>query len=340
MATIKEVASRCGVSIATVSNVLNGKGRASEEMRRKILDTAQKMEYVPNMMAKNLKQRHTKMIGIITEDLTVFNTAYIVDGINEYLDEHGYTFLLGNLRLYQKYDNWFYHNEEYHAQVEEAFRLMQGKQVNGVIYIGAHCREIRSIPQEYGVPIVMAYGYSVNSKIPSVVYDDEHAAYVATEVLIRAGHREIGVLAGELSSGHTMKRQRGYQQALYDHEILYNPNLIYYCDWERQKGYEACKILHESGVRAFFSMSDVMAAGVYDYTFERGLVVGKDIALVGFDNREISRAFKPGLATMEVPLSEIGKKAAEVLVSELEGEKEENQEIYELQCRFIERKSV
>lgn len=340
MATIKEVAKKCGVSIATVSNVLNDKGRVSEEIKKKILETAKEMEYVPNMMAKNLKQRHTRMIGIITEDLTVFNSADIVDGINEYLDEKGYTFLLGNLRLYKKYDNSFYHNEEYHLQVEEEFRLMQGKQVDGIIYIGAHCREMRSIPKECGVPVVLAYGFSVNPGVPCVVYDDEHAAYTATEMLIQKGHRYIGVIAGELNSGHTIKRQLGYQRALYDNGILYNPNLIYYCDWDREKGASACGELLEKGVTAIFSMSDVMAAGVYDYAYDHGLDVGEDIALVGFDNREISRAFSPELATMEIPLSQIGRKAAEILVGELEGELEQNQAVYELECRLIERKSA
>ena len=104
MANIKEVAEACEVSIATVSNIFNGKGRVSEETKERIIRIAKEMNYVPNIMAKNLKQRRSNVIGIITEDLTVFNSVGIVDGIHEFLEEQGYSFLLGNLRLYKKYN--------------------------------------------------------------------------------------------------------------------------------------------------------------------------------------------------------------------------------------------
>lgn len=89
MATIKEIAKECNVSIATVSNILNNKGKVGEETRRMVLEKIEKMNYVPNVAAKNLKQRTSRTIGIITEDLTVFNTPEIVDGIDEYLEGRG-----------------------------------------------------------------------------------------------------------------------------------------------------------------------------------------------------------------------------------------------------------
>lgn len=339
MATIKEVAKVCEASIATVSNVLNGKGRVSEETRQRILNTAREMGYVPNMMAKNLKQRHTRMIGIITEDLTVFNCADIVDGIHERLEEKDYTYLLGNLRLYKKYDNAFYHHEGYHAQVEEEFRIMQSKQVAGVIYVGAHCREMKSIPTGYNVPIVVAYGISVNKEIPSVIYDDEQAAFDATEQLIKEGYKKIGLIAGELESHHTIDRQRGYQRALFNHGILCNPALVQNGDWSREKGHEACRELMKQGADAIFSMSDVMAAGVYDYMNEKGLRVGRDIGLIGFDNREISKAFNPELSTMAVPLSQIGRESADILIRMIEDESFIPESVYKISCQLVSRNS-
>ncbi|MFT3984738.1 MAG: LacI family DNA-binding transcriptional regulator [Lachnospiraceae bacterium] len=339
MATIKEVAKACNVSIATVSNILNGKGRVGEETRQRILNTAKEMGYVPNMMAKNLKQRNTRMIGIITEDLTVFNCADIVDGIHEYLEQKGYTFLLGNLRLYKKYDNAFYHHERYHAEVEEEFRIMQSKQVAGVIYVGAHCREMKIIPGDYGVPIVVAYGFSTKKNTPSVIYDDEQAAYEAANELIRKGYRKIGLIAGESESRHTIDRQRGYQKALFENQILYNPELVQNGDWSRELGYQACEKLMKQGVDAIFSMSDVMAAGVYDYANEKGLCVGRDIGLIGFDNREISTAFNPELSTMALPLNEIGLKAADLLIRQIEEEDFCPEQVYKIECSLLKRQS-
>ncbi len=340
MATIKEVAKECGVSIATVSNILNHKGRVSEETRQSVLNAAKELGYVPNMLAKNLKQRKKKTIGIITEDLTVFNSAGIVDGIDERLEERGYTFLLSNLRLYKKYDNAFYHHEAYHEQVEAAFKIMLSKQVDGVIYVGAHCREMKSIPGEYEVPIVVAYGFAVNKSIPSVVYDDEQAAYDATMEFIKKKYQNIAVIAGEVGSMHTIERLRGYQRALFDNHILCNPELIRYGDWTRMGGYQACEALLQKKVDAVFAMNDVMAAGIYDYMNEKGLLVGKDLAVIGFDNREFSTVFNPELSTVAIPLSEIGRQSANIMVELLENESYEPQHVYKIECELIKRKSL
>ena len=323
MATIKEVARECGVSIATVSNILNGKGRVGNETKERILKTAEEMGYVPNMAARNLRQRNTRTIGVITEDLTVFNCVEIVDGINEYLEEMEYAFLLGNLRLFKKYDNEFYHHEQYQQQVKGEFMLMQSKKVDGIIYVGAHCREIYSIPSEISVPLVVAYGFAGNRNIPSVIFDDERGAYEATCELIRNGHRKIGVICGEKESLHTAGRILGYQKALFDHEILYNPSLSVEGNWSRTQGYTGCGKLLSQGVTAIFAMSDVMAAGVYDYANVHELEIGKDLALIGFDDRQISMAFRPALTTMALPLHTIGTKSAEVLIHMIEnGEKD------------------
>ena len=341
MATIKEVAKECGVSIATVSNILNGKGRVGEETKERILKTAKEMGYVPNMMAKNLKQRSSRTIGIITEDLTVFNCVEIVDGINEYLEEKDYTFLLGNLRLYKKYDNAFYHHEDYKKQVEEEFLIMQSKQVEGIIYIGAHCRELKSIPKGLQCPLVVAYGFAGDKEIPSVVFDDEQAAYEATLELIREGHNRIGVISGDKDSLHTFSRMVGHQKAIYENKILYNPALNVTGNWLRSMGYEACGQLLKEDVTAIFAMSDGMALGVYDYANDHGVEIGKDIALIGIDDRQFSTAFKPALTTMALPLHEIGKKAAEIVVEQVEGTLEgEPVYPYKIRCRLKRRQSV
>lgn len=343
MVTIKQLAKECDVSIATVSNVLNGTGRVSESTAKRILDTAKKSGYVPNMVAKNLKQKENKIIGIITEDLTVFNCAEIVDGINEFLDEKGYTFLLGNLRLFQKYTNRFYHHENYREEVEEEFYMMRAKQVEGIIYVGAHNREIHSIPEDLGIPVVMAYSSAIERGVPSVIMDDEQGAYDATRKLILLGHKEIGIVMGENSSINTKNRYQGYQRALYEHGILCNPSLVMEGDWGSDSGYEAGKKLLQKGVQAIFAMNDIMAAGVYDRAGELGLEIGKDLDLVGFDNREICTAFRPALTTMALPLHSIGRKSAEILVNQLNkniSRGKENQLLYKMQCNLVERKST
>lgn len=341
MATIKEIAKACNVSIATVSNVLNDTKKVSEPLKLLILETARSMEYVPNYMAKNLKQKETRVIGIIAEDLTVFNCPEIVDGIHTYLEEVNYSFLLGNLRLYKKYGNKFYSTEEYKQQVENEFRIMQAKQVDGIIYIGAHSRKLNCIPVELALPVVVAYGISNNNKIPSVIFNDEKAAFEATSLLIGEGHSVIGLITGDENSIHTKERLLGYQSALFKNKILYNPELVYQGNWERVTGYDGARKLVGETVTAIFSMNDIMAGGVYDYACEKGLRIGSDLSLIGFDNRELGEAFYPALSTMALPLHEIGRKAAQSIINILRGNAvSENEMLIRIDCRSIERKSI
>ncbi len=341
MATIKEIAKACGVSISTVSNVLNNKSNVGEDTRKKILDTAKEMSYIPNYMAKNLKLKTTKTIGIITEDLTVFNCAEIVDGIHEFFDEHGYTFLLGNLRLYKKYDNEFYHKDVYKKQVDTELNKMKAKQVDGIIYIGAHCRKINYIPQGFPIPLVLAYSFCSNPDIPSVIFDDEEAAYQATSALIKNGNRKIGVIAGELSSLHTKERINGYKRALGDAGIPFRRNLIQEGNWNKAQSICACKTLMDEAVTAIFAMNDIMAGGVYEFTAREELKVGTDLDLIGFDNREVAQAYNPTLTTMKLPLNRIGRKAAEIMINILENGKESIQkDLYKINCELIIRDSL
>lgn len=341
MATIKEIARESGVSIATVSNIIHGKPGASDETRKRVMDIIKKLDYTPNVIAQNLKQKNTKTIGIITEDLTVFNTANIVDGINEYCDEHGYQFVLGNLRLYKKYNKNFYNSDKYYKRVNEEFKLMLSKQVEGIIYIACHCRELKCIPEKFPIPITIAYSFVKSEKMSSIIFNDEEAAYEATCRLIKNGNKKVGVICGLQESLHTQERLRGYQRALYDNNILFNPNFLYYGDWEREAGYEAAKILIEQDVTAIFSMNDVMAGGVYDYLNDKSISIGKNISIIGFDNREISQAYNPKLATMALPLYEIGRKSAEVLIKAvIENSEKIKSKSYKIKCKFINGKSL
>lgn len=346
MATIKEIAKACNVSIATVSNILNGKENAGPKTRKIVLNMADELGYVPNYMAKNLKQHRTKLIGIITEDLTVFNCPEIVDGIHDYLEAAGYNFVLGNLRLYKKYNNDFIASEEYRSQVENEFRIMEAKQIEGIIYVCAHSRVVHFIPEKAAVPVVLAYGKSDNPNYPAVVYNDEQGAYDAVSELIKRGRKSIGVITGEEKSSHTRQRMTGYQRALFEHKILFDPGMIYHGNWERESGYSGAEYLTGRGTDAIFSMNDMMAAGIYDYAAEKQIKIGEDLSLIGFDNREICEVFRPGLTTMVLPLGEIGRKSAEIAleaIREKKNIKEDMKDIgrlYEINCRIIRRSSI
>ena len=248
MATIKEIAKKCGVSIATVSNILNGKPGASEATRELVLKTAEKMEYIPSYVAKSLKTRNTRNIGVIAEDMTIFSIPDIIDGITEYCEKVDYKIFLTNLRLFKKYNDRYYHRDDYYSMVKQEIKKFVAMQTEGIIYVTAHERVMHCIPENLSIPAVMAYGYTESKKIPSVVVNDQNGAYELTGYLIEKGHRKIGVISGKPDSIHAQDRLLGYQKALRDNQLIYDPELVCYGDWTRESGYQCVEKLLEQNV--------------------------------------------------------------------------------------------
>ncbi|MCL2270365.1 MAG: LacI family DNA-binding transcriptional regulator [Treponema sp.] len=344
MVTIKEIARLTGVSTATVSNVLNGKsGAASEAKAREITETARNLHYMPNTLARNLQQKKTNTIGIIAEDLTVFNTPEIVDGIDACCEENGYEIILANMRLFKRYSNDFTDTPKHHELLDSMMRNMIAKRVEGIVYVGYHCREIAYLPSRaqpwVQLPFVYAYCYPKEEVYPSVLFDDERAAMDVTRLLIDKGHRRIGVICGPASSYHTRARLKGYEAAMAERGITADPGLIVYGDWERPSGCRLAAILLDKKVSAIFSFNDLMACGVYEQAAERGLRIGGDISLFGFDNRDISQGYIPELSTVQPPLNEIGRRAAGIILNQIKSDSTGKSRIY-LPCTILERHSV
>ena len=340
MITIKEIARLTGVSIATVSNVLNGKsGAAGEAKAEEIITLARALQYMPNILARNLKQQKTNTIGIITEDLTVFNTPEIVDGIDAYCEENGYEIILGNMRLFKRYNNDFTDTPKHHALLDSMMRNMLAKQVEGIVYVGYHCRKIAYLPSRIQIPFVYAYCYPNKNIYPSVIFDDAKAARDVTSLLISKGHRRIGIICGPVNSYHTKARLKGYKTAMAKHGIKINTNLIVYGDWERISGYRLAALLLDKKVSAIFSFNDMMACGVYEQAAERGLRIGKDISLFGFDNRSISQGYVPALSTVQPPLNEIGRRCVELILDQIKYSRKNTKQI-SLPCTILERLSA
>lgn len=339
MATIREISEKTNLSIATVSKVLNGKPGVHPQTRQVVLDAAKELNYRPNLNARFLKSGSARTIGIITEDLTVFNSPEIVDGIAATCEEAGYHYILGNLRFFKRYGNGPKDSRQCQEMTRSAVNDMLSKQVDGIIYIGCHSHVIVSLTEHSAPNMVFAYCISDDTSIPSVIYDDEKAAYDATMLLLRRGSGSIGMITGPADSSHAVNRTRGYQKALFESGIPYNPSLTLAGNWERDSGYRLGKQLIGAGVTSIFAQNDVMAIGVLDYCNTHRLQVGKDIRLIGFDNREISSICYPQLSTVSLPLFEIGQTAAEEMLRILSGVPPEQNKIL-LDCSIIERAST
>ncbi len=343
MITVKEIARICGVSPSTVSNILNGKTNMSEETRQKVLGTIKEIGYQPNFFAQSMRKHNSRVISIITEDLNQFGTGSIVEAVMAYCEDHDYRTILMNLRLYDKWsDTWFDDEQKVKAVLDPVVQESLSIRVDGLIYVAGHCRLINSLSPDLPVPAVFAYGLSGHKKYPSVIIDDEKGGYDITKYIISKGHRKIGLIGGTAENLHTKSRLLGYQKALFEENILYNPFWVRYGEWTRTSGYREAGYLVKEGVTALFCMNDNMAAGAYDYLYENRLEVGKDVSIAGYDDREMAGYLRPGLTTNRIELREIGERAAEILIALLEEETAEKKDygIVRIPCRLTERGSV
>ena len=341
MVTLKEIAKECRVSPATVSNILNGKPKVSEETRQRVLDTVEKRGYRPNYIAQGLRNQKTKTIGIIAEDIAQFTTPERVDGIMSRCEEKGYRAVVKNLRLYARWsDSWYDNESSYHSILDPTLKELESIRVDGIIYIAGHARVIHCFSEDFKTPAVMAYAFTDNRRVPSVAIDDKKSACEMIHYLISRGHRKIGVIGGRENNIHTQQRLQGYQKALFENRILFNPSWVRYADWEKEGAYQEARELLKEDVTAVFCMADRMAGGVYRCLDEIGLRAGRDIAVAGFDNHDIAEYFVPALTTMALPIREIGNVSAYYLLKQMEEAQEEIPEKILIPCTFTERESV
>ncbi|MDF2905643.1 MAG: transcriptional regulator [Herbinix sp.] len=343
MVTLKEIARMCGVSTSTISNILNGKPKVSEETRQRVLEVVKQTGYQPNYFAQGMRKQKTRIIGIIVEDLNEFSTTPIVEAIMAYCDDNNYRTILLNMRLYDKWqDTWYDDENKLQSVLQPSIRELLSIKVDGVMYIAGHCRVVNCFPDNFDIPAIVVYAISKSPRFASIVLDDEKGGYDMTRYLISMGHRKIGLIAGAEDNLHTQKRVLGYQRALFEEQILFNPDWIRYGNWKRKSGYDGAKKLVEEDVTAIFCMNDTMAAGAYDYFFESDIKVGQDISVVGYDNKEISEYLRPNLTTNDLGLREIGRESVDIILNMIESEDSEDEypEIVRMPCTIVERESV
>lgn len=332
MVTLKEIAQKCNVSIATVSNILNGKSNVSKRTKERVLKIIEETGYKPNFMARSLRATNSRTIGMIVDDITAFGTSKIIEGIMEICEEFNYRSIMSNLRIYSKWLNKEHTHQDFVDLVHAAIDEMLALKVDGIIYVGAYSREVDYLPLDLPIPIVIAYSFSKDKSVPAVFIDDVKSAYDMTEYLITMGHKNIAIITGQKGI-HTELRIQGCKQAFIDNSIEYNEENIVSSSWEFSGGYNACTQLNlaqkvrDKKITALFCFNDLIAAGAYTYFEENNLIPGKDISIAGFDNRDIAECLHPLLTTMEIRIYDIGQKSAEMLINLIKNSRPEQNDI-------------
>jgi len=340
--TIKDIAAKCGVSISTVSNVLNGKkNKVSEEVSKRILSIVEETGYMPNYMAKNLRATSTKTIGIIAEDLVQFSTSPLIEGIMQRCEEMGYSVVIENMRLFGRWnDKWMHDDALFQSALSPIMSKMEALNVDGILYIAGYEHYVNFTYKSDSVPLVFIYATNDDETIPCFRLDDEEGGYQAYKYLLDKGHTNIGIITGEASNPHTVNRLRGIQRAMFEEGILFNPSLVEYQTWNKQGGYRGMKNMISKDVTAVFCLSDLIASGVYEYLIKHNMKPGEDISVMGYDNHDVAELLYPSLSTMALALEKMGYNAVTKLIAVCEGETSDEHTDIRVAGNLVERESV
>lgn len=338
--TLKEIAAMAGVSVATVSYVLNNTAQVSDETRHRVEKIIKETGYRSNMLAKSLRQNKTSLIGVIVEDITVWHTASIIDGINEIAEIRGYNTILSNLRLLSKIEAQFEHISIFQKDIDKALDVLIGMQVDGVIYVGMHDRKIEHALHDIQKPVVYCYCYT-DGEGSSIRYSNEKTTYQLTQSLISKGHKNFGVINGLEDSEPAKLRYQGFTKAMNEAGIEISPENVVRGDWSYQKGKEAARELlsGKNHPDVIIAMNDEMAVGAYHAAAELGLKIPEDVSVTGFDNAEIAQYVSPKLTTVNRPLQEMGYRSMELLLNMIQGINVGDVNIT-LPCSIVEGESV
>lgn len=316
--TMKDIAERAGVSVATVSRVLNNTKPVSSELKNKVLDVVKETGYKPNALARSLIKQRTGTIGVIIPDVDNETFADLIKGIELITDKNDYVILVTNTMGEVKKEL-------------EMFNLFEEKRLDGIIFSGVSLTDKHiDYFEKYKIPTVIVGQTFDKLNFPSVTIDNFQAAFDITQYLINLGHDRIGMIRGPLYDIQAGKeRLLGYKTALRENNKDVHKEYITQGDFTITGGYRSMGYIWSNGVKptAIFSASDKMAIGALNYCLDHGLKVPEDVSIAGFDDMELATAVRPTLTTIHQDQVQKGIKTAEILLDLIEKGKEESYNI-------------
>lgn len=338
--TLKEIAVKAGVSVATVSYVLNHSPKVGAETRERVERIIKETGYRSNILAQSLRTNKSFLVGVLVEDVTVWHTAHIIDGINELAEKKGYHTILSNLRLLSKIESQFEHISKFQGDIDKAVDVLLGMQVDGIIYVGMHDRLIRDVLRDINKPVVYCYCYT-DGECSSVRYSNKNSEYLITKRFLEKGHKNFGVLRGLDASEPTELRMQGIEKALNEAKIELKSENILNGEWKYEQGKAAARQLltSENPPSAIIAMNDEMAVGAMDAAVELGLKVPEDVSVAGFDNADIVHYVTPKITTVDRPLQEMGFQTMKLLLDKITNSEYEDVKMT-LPCQIIDGASI
>lgn len=328
MVTIKDVAKRAGVSVATVSRVLNKSGPVSPEAAERIHEAANALHYVPHGGARSLITSKTSTIGVLLPDLYGGFFSEMIRGIDQTAQHHGYHLLLSGS-----------HNRK--AEMEAAMRAMRGR-TDGVIAMSPHfdaATLVENLPPS--LPVILLSCEARDEDYQVIAIDNVGGAEAMVRHLVKLGHRRIAMVMGEKGHFDTAERLQGYRHALVEAGITPDERYEAQGDFSEASGHRAVQELLALPDRptAIFCANDSMAIGGLAAVHDAGLRVPEDMTVVGFDDIPLAHYMSPPLSSVHVPVFEMGERAVTRLIAALKGEPVSERRHERLPTRLVVRSS-
>jgi LacI family transcriptional regulator len=309
--TIQQVAESAGVSIQTVSRVLNNRPDVSPQTRQRVQQIISDLGYQPFAIARGLASQRTYTLGLIASDFSDYWFSQVVTGAEIEAHEHSYFFMLGNTGGDPLEEPKF-------------LRLLKQRHVEGFLFVRASrpndLEHLRNL-QKSGIPIVTTGFYLPLAEFGVVEVDNVRGGRKATQYLIELGHSQVAMITGPSDWKSVSDRTQGYIQALGSAELTPNPDLIVHGEnWLHRSGYEAAKELlkKKQPFTALFAQNDRIASGAINALKEAGFRVPQDVSIVGYDDIPEAEFSDPPLTTIRQPMQEVGKAATRLLIKMIE----------------------
>lgn len=303
--TIKDVADRAGVSIATVSRVINGSSVVSEKSRQKVMEAIEELDFKPSQIARNLVMQTSNTIGVIVPALSNQFTGGILNGIEEKTSSCGYDILVGGTG----------------GDVERERRyleLFQERHVAGIIFMGWQLKpQTVNVINSISVPVVMMNRNASGLKVPTVSIDNFRASYQMTKYLIEKGHRKIAFFRNSVDiDACGVEQYSGFERALAEAGMEIDRSLVKYGEFSEERSYQLMSelIRQENIPTAVFATSDIMAIGAANAIKDSGMDVPGDVSVVGFNDVEMASLYRPALTVIHQPLFAMGEEAVKMIL--------------------------
>jgi LacI family transcriptional regulator len=326
----QDIANMLGLSVSQVSRALNNKGDVAPETRKRIQKLANKLGYTPDIVAKSLRLKQTKSIGIIQFDICNPFFATVIKGVDDVAQRHSYSILVSNTYVSSK-------------KQEQIIKNMVARGVDGLLVSPSDPYNIcKSVLMQCNIPFVFFGNCPVDCDAHCIVGDDLLGGYMATKYLIDKGYRKIIYIGAGKGLVYSVRRAEGFRKALIESGLTFSKDSIHDVGITMEAGYGYMKNLLKKNIDidGIFASNDVLSYGCLRALHESGVRVPEDIGIIGYDEADVNEIVYPRLTCIEQPKYEIAVAAAELLLKLIESDEKIEPKTHLFTPKLIERDSA